>query len=72
MNPAIQFLELAVKNPTDIFNKVIVKLENKKSGQIDINIFLKKKSSRNSNKIDSSDSEKPVRKSRKKKDKLEG
>jgi DNA polymerase elongation subunit (family B) len=77
MNPAIQFLELAVKNPTDIFNKVIVKLENKKSGQIDINIFLKKKSSRSSAKntksiTDSSDSEKPVRKSRKKKDKLEG
>lgn len=73
MNPAIQFLELAVKNPVDIFNKVIVKLENKKNGQTDITLFLKKKS-RSSTKstksiiIDSSDSEKPVRKSRKKKD----
>jgi DNA polymerase elongation subunit (family B) len=77
MNPAIQFLELAVKNPVDIFNKMIVKLENKKSGQIDITSFLKKKS-RTSNKstkstksiIDSSDSEKPVRKTRKKKEPL--
>ena len=41
--PAIQFLELVVKNPEKMFDRFQVKAENKKKGQIDILKFIKKK-----------------------------
>lgn len=41
MKPSLQFLELVIKNPQDIFDKFKFKEENKRKGQVDILKFVK-------------------------------
>lgn len=45
MKPSIQFLELLIDNPKKIFDKYIYEEENKRSGKLDIGIYLNDKNS---------------------------
>lgn len=55
MKPSIQFLELLVKNPQDIFNEFILREKNRRKGFKPINFFLKHPHDNNNENNDDND-----------------